>query len=205
VPAFSYLGIPPPNLPLIGGRNPADGLGGVLPQTGWVPPPFQGEARRGYSSFQPKLIPAPKSSRILHAITPHGRPAGERWWGEPGGGFASPTGPSAAPSGRTNLLRVPHCSKNRHPEAASVSCFYLLRGESRLGVRSLPAWACAHPFETAIQAALSLAPIKSHNRSLPRISSHGVSSSGTTSTGPPVPSFDVPINPPGSSSNPSIG
>src|SRR5690606_2159872 len=55
------------------------------------------------------------------------------------------------------------------------------------------------------QAALWLASIKSQSRSRRRISSHGVRSDGKISTGPPTPSLDVPINPPGSSVNPSIG
>jgi hypothetical protein len=49
--------IPPPNLPLKRGMNPSGGWGEILPQARSVPPPFQGEVRRGYpcllSSFTP--------------------------------------------------------------------------------------------------------------------------------------------------------
>src|SRR5688572_28233724 len=35
---------------------------------------------------------------------------------------------------------IPDCSKNRRPEAAIVSYLLTLRGESRLGARSLSSW-----------------------------------------------------------------
>ena len=81
------------------------------------------------------LIPARSPRAILLPITPHGRPAGEQWWGGPGGGFASSTGSKSALRQDERSLE-PDSSKNRCPEAKTVSFFKLTRGGCRLGVRS---------------------------------------------------------------------
>src|SRR5690606_802036 len=39
------------------------------------------------------LLPVPQTSRIMEPITPHGRPAGEQWWGVPGGSSSLPQVP----------------------------------------------------------------------------------------------------------------
>jgi hypothetical protein len=53
-------------------------------------------------------------------ITPHGRPAGEQWRGEPGGGFASPTGSKFRLRQGERPLE-PDSSKNRRPGTVFVS------------------------------------------------------------------------------------
>ena len=90
----------------------------------------------GQHAPNPPLIPAPKTSRILSPITPHRRPAGEQWWGGPGGDFAfSHRLHASVATGRA----TPRTGQfqNRRPEAVFVSLKLKLRGESRLGVRRL--------------------------------------------------------------------
>ena len=68
--------------------------------------PSDGGGRRGWShgldaSNRPNLSPYPNPPAYsLHRSTR--RPAGEQWWGGPGGGFASPTGSRAAATGRAS-------------------------------------------------------------------------------------------------------
>ena len=89
-------------------------------------------------------------------ITPRGGLQANSGGVGPGGGFASPTGSRFGRAGQMTPGRRAR-SKNRRPETASVSYFYLLRGESRLGVRSRAAIFGMRPSITAIQAALALA------------------------------------------------
>ena len=96
---------------------------------GWVRWP-------GLDANAPQLIPLPKSCSIL-------RPSLRMGGLQANSGGVSRVGVLPLPQvrvrpqpGERPLARIPHRSKNRHSEAASVSCFYLLRGESRLGVRS---------------------------------------------------------------------
>src|SRR5690554_3751153 len=51
------------------------------------------------------VVPGPRTARILLPITPHGRPAGEQWRGEPGVVFACRTGSSPAVRGRATPCR----------------------------------------------------------------------------------------------------
>ena len=54
-----------------------------------------------------RFIPGLQTCAHNHAITPHGRPAGEQWRGGPGGGFASPTGSSLAARGERSRRANP--------------------------------------------------------------------------------------------------
>src|SRR5690606_18044930 len=52
-----------------------------------------------------KLVPIPPGRLHTLPITPHGRPAGEQWRGEPGVVFACRTGSSPAVRGRATPCR----------------------------------------------------------------------------------------------------
>jgi hypothetical protein len=71
----------------------------------------------------------------------------EQWLGEPSGDFASPTGSEAVATGQATPRTV-QFQKPASRDGLRLS-FYLLRGERRLGVRSIgnrdPGGACARP------------------------------------------------------------
>src|SRR5690554_961338 len=83
------------------------------------------------------LVPGPLNARILLPITPHGRPAGEQWRGEPGVVFACRTGSSPAVWGRA-IPVPPYSSKNRRPEAVSSHYFTLPEAKPASGSAHLP-------------------------------------------------------------------
>ncbi len=127
-------------------------LGGdpLLPWREKVP---EGRMRGAAYNPQPDLSPSPKPP----AYSPH-HPA----WaacrrtvaGEPGGSFASPTGPS--PDGSV-CATGPVLLQKPALRGGFRLIFYLPRGESRLGVRSLAAILACATMITASQAALWLA------------------------------------------------
>jgi hypothetical protein len=104
------------------------------PRFAWSPSPVNG---RGTTAAHPqsKLIPALQN---LPYLPPHhpARAACRRTVAGVSrvGVLPLPQVPRPLRQGERPLER--YSSKNRHPETASVSCFYYLRGESRLGVRS---------------------------------------------------------------------
>jgi hypothetical protein len=131
----------------IKGEVPFSGHGEIVPHEWRETSPSMGEVGGGGGHIHKPihLIPRPETVRILFPITPHGRPAGEQWRGEPGGGFASPTGSS--PDGSV-CATGPCCSKNRHSGTACVSFLFYseasaVSGSARLllgNAESLPSW-----------------------------------------------------------------
>src|SRR5690554_3922580 len=103
----------------------------------------------GFDTRKPvHLVPAGKTGRILMPITPHGRPAGEQWRGEPGVAFACRTGSRPAVRGRATPCRrtVPKTGAPRRipshyfilPEAADASGPALLPQTVRSADRAAP-------------------------------------------------------------------
>ena len=121
---------PHPSFPIMG-EVPCSGRGTMLPQE-WRPTsPLMGEAGRGWSHSHKSihLIPVPKTSRIL--------PPSPRMGGlQANSGGVGRVGALPLPQVRVwpagerdPSPRIRDCSKNRHPEAASVS--YLITYEAK--------------------------------------------------------------------------
>jgi len=64
----------------------------------------------------------PRSQNLWHtlSIIPHGRPAGEQWWGGPGVVFACRTGSETAVRGRA-ISVPPNSYKNFEPAAGKIA------------------------------------------------------------------------------------
>ena len=131
---------PHPSFPIMG-ELPFSGRGTMLPQERRPTSSLMGEAGRGWSHSHKSihLIPVPKTCRILHPIfrdtAALQRPVAGRCRE---GTSLSASGSSNGRLGRETPVResgtVP---KTGNPGTVSVSYFYLLRGERRLGVRPL--------------------------------------------------------------------
>ena len=77
------------------------------------------------------LIPTPPNLSHTPPITPHGRPAGEQWRGEPGGGFASPTGSRPAAPWRATTGRQCNGSVPKTGTPRRQSSHYIQNSEAK--------------------------------------------------------------------------
>ena len=120
------------------GREAHDHIPGVAQcssERGTGFPPLDGEGLRVGWSHEHRLIhliPLLKTSRILPPSPRMGGLQANSGGAEPGGSFASPTGPS--PDGSVCATRPVLFQKPALRDGERLS-FYLLRGVSRLGVR----------------------------------------------------------------------